>query len=109
MTKEDFKKVIKIMSHWRIDKRRGNYKLPSKERLSVYLESLINKFLVNNGLALDKNLNARDVFQSDEERYLEFYQKKEIKIFIPFGEDEISNYMEQDKRINMLIRELIGH
>ena len=29
MKREDFKKIIKLRSFWKIDKRKGNYKLPN--------------------------------------------------------------------------------
>ena len=49
MERADFKKVIKIMSGWRIDKRKGNYRLPNGEKLSGYVCTIMGKFLHNNG------------------------------------------------------------
>ena len=41
MKREDFKKIIKLRSFWKIDKRKGNYKLPGGDNLSVYVTDLV--------------------------------------------------------------------
>lgn len=41
MKREDFKKIIKLRSFWKIDKRKGDYKLPSGDKLSKYIRKLV--------------------------------------------------------------------
>lgn len=91
--RNDFQKIIKIMSFWKIDKRRGNYRLPSGARLSAYLEELTKKFLKNNGLAIAENGNIYEIVGG--------------RIFKPFSDDESISAEEQEKRIKRIIFETI--
>lgn len=93
MKRNDFKKVIKIFSFWKIDKRKGNYKLPSGEYLSHYLEDFIQDFLNRNNLAIRENGDIAEIIDN--------------RIFIPFGEDEELNTGEQIDRIEKLVRGLL--
>lgn len=94
MTRQDFKKVIKLMSMWTIDKRKGNYRLPSGTPIKTYLFDLVDEFLTNNKMEIAKNGNVYKTFQNT--------------IYIPFGEDEeMPTSDEHDKRIRMMVNDLI--
>lgn len=93
MNKKEFEKVVKCFSFWKIDKRRGNYKLPNGERLKDYLLDLVDDLLTNNKLALDADLNACDVLND--------------KIFKPFGIDEKIDSSEQKQRVIKVVNNLL--
>lgn len=94
MTKDNFLKVVKAFSLWRIDKRKGNYRLPSKSKLSEYLYELIRKIMTNNKLAFRKNGHLGDIIDG--------------KIFVPYCDDEQLDEMEQRKRTRNFICEILG-
>lgn len=91
MKRNDFKIIIKICSFWKIDKRKGNYKLPNGETLRNYLFKLINELLIKNNWAISNNGNIYEVINE--------------LIYIPFGENEALG--NQEERIKELIREMI--
>lgn len=93
MKREDFKKIIKIMSDWRINKRKGNYLLPSGKKLSDYVYTITEKFLHNNGMAIAGNGNIYPLIGD--------------MIFIPFSSDETYDYLTQNERIEKLVKEMI--
>lgn len=93
MKRADFKKIIKIMSDWTIDKRRGNYTLPNGDTVSGYLRTMAEKFLHNNGIAIAENGNIYDTINGE--------------IFIPFAENEKYDYLTQSERIENLVKEMI--
>lgn len=93
--RENFKKIIKMMSDWEIDRRRGNYRFPNGGYLFQYLENFITDFLKNNSLALDKSGDVRCTMELGGK----------LMIFRAFGEDE--KIESQDERIKILIREMI--
>jgi hypothetical protein len=97
MKREEFKQVVKAFSFWRIDKRKGNYRLPSGARLSFYLEELTSDLCNNNKIAFAKNGNVYAVLK----------QGNDDIIFIPFAEDENFNNAEQEKRIKSFAWELL--
>lgn len=41
MKRDDFKKIIKLRSIWKIDRRKGNYTLPNGEKLTIYVKNLV--------------------------------------------------------------------
>lgn len=45
MKRAAFARIIKIMSYWKVDGRRGNYTLPSDIRIKQYIEELISEAL----------------------------------------------------------------
>ena len=54
MCKARFIKIIKLRSFWRLDKRKGNYTLPSGNKLSAYIKQLvISQMEVDNLYMLD--------------------------------------------------------
>ena len=95
MKRENFKKVVKAFSAWKIDKRKGNYILPNGERLQTYLKELTEKLLQNNDLAFAKNGNVYEVFNVDNRKFM----------FVPFGTDE--KIEEQEERIKNFVIDLL--
>ena len=93
MGRADFKKVIKIMSGWRIDKRKGNYRLPNGEKLSGYVCTITEKFFFFFFMAIAEDGDIYDIVNDT--------------IFIPFADDEKYDYLKQSERIEKLVKEMI--
>lgn len=93
MKRNDFKKIIKLSSDWKIDKRRGNYKLPNGEKLFDYLQNFIFEYLQKNNLGILKNGNICCVLNKE--------------LFVPFGQNESFICFEQFERAKKIARELI--
>ncbi len=93
MKRSDFIKIVKIVSIWRVDKRRGNYKLPSGNKLSDYLYRITDNLLKNNKWAIAENGNIYDIVGD--------------QIFIPFGENEPFVDRLQWDRVDNLINEML--
>lgn len=91
MKRNDFKKVVKCFSYWKIDKRKGNYKLPSGQRLKDYLLYLCAEILEKHNKAIGSDGNIYDVVNN--------------KVFIPFKGDE--ELHDQWQRIKDLINEML--
>lgn len=95
MKREDFIKIIKIRSAWKIDRRKGNYKLPSGNSLRSYVYDLALQQLNLDrlGIGSDGNLYSIDTDQN----YL----------MIPFADNEPTTPEEQDARFSRLVRDII--
>ena len=95
MVRENLKKIIKLRSQWKIDKRKGNYKLPSGNYLSEYVFNLaITQMRVDNlGIAENGNLY--------------FLDKTNYTIYPPFRKEEVTSYGEQCDRVLKLVYEMI--
>ena len=95
MKREDFIRIIKIRSAWKIDRRKGNYKLPSGNSLRsyVYALALQQLNLDHLGIGSDGNLYSIDSNQS--------------RLMIPFAESEPTTPEEQDARFSRLVRDII--
>ena len=55
MKREDFKKIIKLRSFWKIDKRKGDYKLPSGDKSSKYIRKLVISQMQLDNLLIGEN------------------------------------------------------
>lgn len=93
MSRKNFIKVVKCFSFWKIDKRRGNYSLPSGNKLDIYLTNLVCNLLRDNKLTISSN---GDIFYSENQ-----------KIMIPFGKCEELDNTDQFNRIRILVNEII--
>lgn len=93
MKREDFTKIIKCRSYWKIDRRRGDYKLPGGCHLSVYVENLIVQQMELDKLGIAKDGNL--------------YFNNDGLIMKPFGVNEKTNDFEQTERIEELLTEMI--
>jgi len=104
MKREDFIKIIKLRSFWKIDKRKGNYLLPNGEKLSKYID-----ILVEGQLRLDKLAIAEDGNLYDCNHYLDDKNAlDDYVIYRPFSKDEICSYDKQEERINIIVSEIVG-
>lgn len=96
MKRTEFKTVIKAISDWKIDKRKGNYRLPSGRLLSDYLEEIGEDFLkaFNKAISIDG-----DIYD---------YIPESETIFRPFLENEKTCQDEQRKRLKAVICEMLN-
>ena len=102
MDRINFIQIIKLRSFWPIDKRKGNYYLPSGERLSAYVRTLIDSQMQLDSLAIASDGN----FYSSV-----FYQgngNAGYTIMVPFMGNESCSWVEQEKRIEYLMGEIMG-
>lgn len=98
MKRDDFKKIIKLRSFWKIDRRKGNYKLPDGSWLSEYVAKLIEQQMDLDGIRIAADGNLK----------LATYDHPNWIIMPPFEENEICSFEEECKRTNELVREMIG-
>lgn len=105
MKREDFIKVIKIRSNWKIDKRKGNYQLPNGTYLKDYIRRIVEQQLEVDHLVItqDGNLCSGQfgTWNPEEKRFTDFIA------IVPFGENEACSYDEQEKRISNIVNEII--
>lgn len=99
MNIEKFKKIIKLRSCWKIDRRMGDYKLPNNEKLSDYVTELVKSQLELDRLAISSD--GKLVFSAWDEK------KKMYELYVPFSENEFCSYYEQEIRIEKLVREIV--
>lgn len=104
MKRNDFKKIIKLRSAWKIDGRKGNYELPDGHRLSTYIERLVNEQLELDNLAITKTGDLNYSRSIDKDKL-----DSDIEIIIPFSDNEIVSFEENEKRIKVLIYEIINN
>lgn len=94
MTRKELATIIKARSIWKIDRRRGDYKLPNGERLSEYVYDLVESQLALDNLGILANGNM--AFLNN-------------KILMPaFKPNEETTEIEQEERIKNFVDELIG-
>lgn len=101
MKREDFKKIIKLRSFWKIDKRKGNYKLPNGDLLSAYIEKLVRSQLDVDSLGIMEN---GDLCAACTIRRL----PDNIVLMPAFRYNEIITVNQHEKRIEELVFELVG-
>ena len=103
MKRNDFIKIIKLRSFWKIDKRKGNYKLPNGTYLSSYVGELIESQMKIDSLGI---MNDGDLClcSGGEWNNCKFDDYTLIPIF---KENEVCSYNDMNTRINQLIYEII--
>ena len=94
MTRQDLKQIIKLRSIWKVDKRRGNYRLPSGCFLRKYLEELLETQLQIDSLGIANDGSIQPLSHDGIIYYL-------------FGENELTDDEEQMKRRKKLIAEML--
>ena len=100
MNIEKFKKIIKLRSCWKIDRRMGDYKLPNSEKLSDYVKELVKSQLNLDKLAITED--GKLVFSAWDEK------KKMYELYVPFSENEFCSYYDHEIRIEKLVKEIVG-
>lgn len=106
MKREDFKKIIKLRSFWKIDKRKGDYKLPNGINLSVYVTALIKSQMEIDSLGIRSNgdlcFTSGGYWNNETKKFNDYVLMPE------FRDNEVCTYIEMDKRIKNLASEIIG-
>ena len=105
MKREDFKKIIKLRSCWKIDKRKGNYKLPNGNNLSVYVTDLVESQMKLDNLGIRSNGDL--CFMSGGEWNTEIKEFDDYTLMPAFQDNEVCSYDDMEKRINCLVHELL--
>ena len=106
MKREDFKKIIKLRSFWKIDRRKGNYKLPNGKRLSDYITSLVESQMQLDNLGIRSNGDLCMVSGgcwNDETKEFDDYT-----LMPAFESNENCSYDEMDRRIKSIVYEIVG-
>lgn len=105
MKRKDFMKIITLRSFWKVDKRKGNYKLPNGERLSSYIMGLVKSQMQLDKLAIKEDGNLCYYFGGERNT-----ETKKIGNFIlmpDFAKSEECTFEEMEKRIEKLVFEII--
>ena len=106
MKREDFKKIIKLRSFWKIDRRKGNYKLPNGERLSDYVVDLVESQMKLDNLAIRAN---GDLCVASGGRWNTETEEFEDYTLMPaFQKTEVCSFDDMEKRIRVIVSEIIG-
>lgn len=106
MKREDFKQIIKLRSYWKIDRRKGDYKLLNGNHLSDYIRDLVESQMKLDNLGIRENGDL--CFVTGGEWNTKTNEFDNYTLMPAFQGNEICSYDEMERRINCLIRELIG-
>ena len=99
MKREDFKQIIKLRSYWKIDKRRGNYMLPSGKWLISYVRDLVISQLEVDKLGIRKN---------GELCHMQYDNETQEYILMPgFQDNEYCTILDMDRRITNLAFDIV--
>lgn len=105
MKREDFIKIIKLRSVWKVDKRKGNYRLPNGENLSAYISKLVETQMEIDNLGIMKNGDLcfcqGGNWNIDKKDFDDFILMPEFK------DNESCSYENMDRRISHLIYEIL--
>lgn len=105
MKREDFKKIIKLRSEWKIDRCKGDYILPSGVKLSAYISDLVESQLELDNLGICENGDI--CFMSGGDWNTESKEFDNYTLLPAFESNEICSYEEMEKRIGRLVREIV--
>ena len=106
MKREDFKKIIKLRSFWKIDKRKGNYKLPNGNNLSAYVTDLVESQMKLDGLGIRANGDLCMV--SGGGWNTESKDFEDYTLMPAFQKNEVCSFDDMEKRISVIVSEIIG-
>ena len=106
MKREDFKKIIKLRSFWKIDRRKGDYKLPNGERLSIYITKLVESQMKLDNLGI--RLNGDLCLMSGGEWNTETKEFDDYTLMPAFQGNEVCSFDDMQRRIESIVREIIG-
>lgn len=105
MKRANFKQIIKLRSFWKIDKRKGNYKLPNGDLLSDYVEALVigqmqldNIYIRENGDLCD---GIEGKWNADNKEFDDY------TLMPAFEKTEYCAFDEMQRRIQKLVSEII--
>ena len=106
MKREDFKKIIKLRSAWKIDRRKGNYKLPNGNNLSVYVTDLVESQMKLDNLGIRANGDLCMV--SGGGWNVDTKEFDDYTLMPEFQNNEICSFDDMEKRIRVIVSEIIG-
>lgn len=101
--RDDFKKLIKTISAFPVDKRKGNYKLPYGYKIDIYLFDIIQDFLSNYKMVIAVDGHIRHI------SYMDAIGHYHVNIF-PFNENPIHDSFTKtglERRIDALVNEML--
>ena len=105
MKREDFKKIIKLRSFWKIDRRKGNYELLNGKRLSDYVTDLVESQMKIDNLAIRENgdlcVASGGGWNTETEEFEDYTLMPE------FQKNEVCSFDDMEKRISVIVREII--
>lgn len=99
MKRNDFKKIIKLRSRWKLTG--DNYKLPSGDSISVYIQKLVESQLEIDQLAVLKNGDL--AFSTGGE----WNDQAKVLLMPDYKENETCDFYEMEKRIKVLACEIV--
>lgn len=105
MKRENFKKIIKLRSVWKIDKRKGNYKLPNGKFLSDYVQDLVESQMGLDHLGICSNGDLCLV--SGGEWNAETKDFDDYTLMPAFQPNEVCSRDDMENRIKSLVHELL--
>ena len=106
MKRADFIKIVKLRSEWKIDKRKGNYMFPNGERLSIYIEKIVESQMKIDNLGIKSD---GDLFFCQGGNWNATTKNFDNYILMPaYEENELCEYDKMESRIKKLIYEIIG-
>lgn len=106
MTRENFKKIIKLRSEWKIDKKKGDYKLPNGKPLSHYIAHLVETQMEIDHLGIRENGDF--CFMDGGEWNPELKKFDEYRLMPAFENNESCSRDEMESRIKYLVYEIIS-
>lgn len=105
MTRENFKKIIELRSDWEFGK--GDYELPSGNKVSEYVLQLVESQMELDKLAIsdsgDLHHHLSGGCWNTETKDFDDYE-----IMIPFKNNEICDYDEQEERVKRLVNQIVN-
>ena len=106
MKREDFKKVIRLRSYWKIDKRKGNYNLPNGERLGSYITKLVESQMKLDNLGIRANgdlcMVSGGAWNTEKKEFDDYTLMPE------FQNNEVCSFDDMEKRIKSIVYEIVG-
>lgn len=106
MKRNDFIKIVKLRSEFKIDRRKGDYQLPSGEWLSSYIERLVESQMKLDNLVIRKNGDL--CFGIGGEWNKETKDFDDYLLLPAFEDNEICTEGDMESRFKTLINEIIG-
>lgn len=103
MKREDFKKIIKLRSQWKITGE--NYTLPSNEQISTYVQGLVESQLELDRLAVLENGDL--AFSTGGNWNNQAKKFEDYKLMPDYKENETCDFYEMEKRIKTLACEIV--
>lgn len=106
MKRTDFVQIIRLRSVWKVDRRRGNYKLPNDEKLSWYITNLVESQMKIDNLGISENGNL--CFCTGGNWNTETKKFDDYTLMPDFSDNETCTYDDMERRIKSLVSEIIG-